>query len=65
MFWFNVTRIKSVSRLYNVKTFTFKKYPHQKLDDSVNRVLPQFKSDMKVVFERQYDTNDITQTLEP
>ncbi|EKL05780.1 organic solvent tolerance family protein, partial [Vibrio cholerae HC-17A1] len=42
-----------------------KKYPHQKLDDSVNRVLPQFKSDMKVVFERQYDTNDITQTLEP
>ncbi len=28
IFWFNVTRIKSVSRLYNVKTFTFNEMTH-------------------------------------
>ncbi|OAT34348.1 organic solvent tolerance protein [Proteus myxofaciens ATCC 19692] len=41
-----------------------KKHPNQ-LDDSVNRVLPQFKSDAKVVFERQYQQGNVTQTLEP
>ncbi|CAM3789508.1 LPS-assembly protein [Rahnella sp. BIGb0236] len=40
--------------------------PDTKLRSSVNRVMPEFKSDGKMVFDRSMDWNaDYTQTLEP
>ncbi|MBU9830020.1 MULTISPECIES: LPS assembly protein LptD [Rahnella] len=40
--------------------------PNTKLRSSVNRVMPEFKSDGKMVFDRTMDWNsDYTQTLEP
>ncbi|WP_176223465.1 LPS assembly protein LptD [Lonsdalea britannica] len=40
--------------------------PNNQLDDSVNRVLPQYKMDGKLVFERDMDwAKGYTQTLEP
>ncbi|HEI8866821.1 TPA: LPS assembly protein LptD [Serratia odorifera] len=48
----------------NYKSRTGRDAPE--LDDSVNRVLPQFKVDGKMVFDRNMDwAKDYTQTLEP
>ncbi|NDL61317.1 LPS assembly protein LptD [Acerihabitans arboris] len=40
--------------------------PDSRLDGTVNRVMPQFKTDGKMIFERDVDwAQDYTQTLEP
>ncbi len=64
--WDNEVKVMATHYDQDISGHYYRDNPDTPLKSSVNRVLPEFKSDAKMVFDRTMDWNsDYTQTLEP
>ncbi|ORJ27208.1 LPS assembly protein LptD [Rouxiella badensis] len=64
--WDNEVKVMATHYQQNISNSYYDLYPDSDLKSSVNRVMPEFKSDAKMVFDRTMDWNSgYTQTLEP
>ncbi len=64
--WNNEVKVMATHYQQSISGEYYRDNPDTPLKSSVNRVLPEFKSDAKMVFDRTMDWNSgYTQTLEP
>ncbi|EIC86526.1 LPS assembly protein LptD [Serratia sp. M24T3] len=64
--WDNEVKVMATHYQQSIPGDYYRDNPTTPLKSSVNRVMPEFKSDAKMVFDRTMDWNsDYTQTLEP
>jgi len=64
--WNNEVKVMATHYQQDIPNSYYDIYPDSTLKSSVNRVMPEFKSDGKMVFDRTMDWNQgYTQTLEP